>query len=36
VLRPFIGDPQSPFAWFRARQANFFIDVWQTFLKLFS
>jgi hypothetical protein len=36
VLRPFIGDPHSPFAWFRARQANFFIDVWQTILKLFS
>lgn len=36
VLRPFIGDPHSPFAWFRARQANFFIDVWQTILNLFS
>jgi len=36
VLRPFLGDPHSPFAWFRARQANFFLDVWQSFLKLFS
>ena len=36
VLRPFIGDPHTPFAWFRARQANFFIDVWQTILNLFS
>jgi len=27
VLRPFIGDPGQPFAWFRAREANFFLDV---------
>lgn len=24
VLRPFIGDPASPFAWFRPRSSNFF------------
>jgi hypothetical protein len=36
VLRPFVLDPQSPFAWFRARQANFFVDVWRTFWQLFS
>lgn len=27
VLRPFIGDPGQPFTWFRAREANFFLDV---------
>ena len=36
VLRPFLGDPQQPFTWFRARQANFFVDVWHTLLKLFA
>jgi hypothetical protein len=36
VLRPFLGDPHQPFTWFRARQANFFVDVWHTFWKLFS
>jgi hypothetical protein len=24
VLRPFIGNPALPFAWFRPRQSNFF------------
>ena len=24
VLRPFIGNPDLPFTWFRARQSNFF------------
>lgn len=28
VLRPFIGNPDQPFEWFRARQSNFFIAVW--------
>lgn len=36
VLRPFLGDPQQPFTWFRARHANFFVDVWHTMSKLFS
>ena len=36
VLRPFLGSPDLPFAWFRHRQANFFIDVWHSLLKLFS
>jgi hypothetical protein len=27
VLRPFIGDPQQAFTWFRAREANFFLDL---------
>jgi hypothetical protein len=36
VLRPFLGDPSLPFSWFRARQANFFIDVWRTLAQLFA
>jgi hypothetical protein len=36
VLRPFIGAPDQPFTWLRARQANFFVDVWRTLLNLFS
>jgi hypothetical protein len=36
VLRPFILNPDSPFAWFRARQANFFVDVWRTIWHLIS
>ena len=24
ILRPFIGNPDVPFTWFRARQSNFF------------
>jgi len=38
VLRPFIGAPNLPFAVFRERQSNFFIDVLRTldaFLELF-
>ncbi len=27
VLRPFIGHPDLPFAWFRDRQSNFFVNV---------
>lgn len=36
VLRPLVGDPHQPFTWFRARQANFFVDVWHTIWKLFA
>lgn len=36
VLRPFVGNPASPFTWFRARESNFFQAVFQTFLSLFS
>jgi hypothetical protein len=34
VLRPFIGDPALPFAWFRQRQGNFFEDVWRSLMQL--
>ncbi len=34
VLRPFVGDPDAPFAWFREREGNFFESVWQTFVTL--
>jgi hypothetical protein len=27
VLRPFIGDPEQAFTLFRAREANFFLDL---------
>lgn len=27
VLRPFIGDPDQPFTWFRERQSNFFMAI---------
>ncbi len=36
VLRPFVLDPSQQFAWFRARYANFFVDVWHTIWKLLS
>jgi hypothetical protein len=29
VLRPFIGNPNMPFTWFRARESNFFMAVLQ-------
>lgn len=32
VLRPFIGDPDMPFEFFGARDANFFIDVLRPFI----
>lgn len=35
VLRPFIGDPDSPFTWFRPRGSNFFSAVFNAFLNLF-
>ena len=36
VLRPFVGNPNLPFTWFRGRESNFFQAVLQTFLNLFS
>jgi len=36
VLRPFIGNPDAPFEWFRARESNFFMAVLQTIHQLFS
>jgi hypothetical protein len=35
VLRPFIGNPSSPFVWFRHRESNFFEAVIQAFGNLF-
>ncbi|MEO0514819.1 MAG: hypothetical protein AAF086_05935 [Planctomycetota bacterium] len=34
VLRPFIGDPELEFAWFRSRESNFFLDVFEAALRL--
>ena len=31
VLRPFIGNPNLPFTWFRGRESNFFQAVLHTF-----
>ena len=36
VLRPFIGDPDMPFEWFRTRQSNFFEDVFMSLSRLFG
>jgi hypothetical protein len=36
VLRPFIGDPQRPFEWFRQRESSFFEAVWRIVVNLFS
>jgi hypothetical protein len=36
VLRPFVGHPRLPFAWFRPRESNFFEAVWKTLADLFS
>ncbi len=36
VLRPFIGNPDQPFTWFRGRESNFFQAVLHTFQSLFS
>jgi hypothetical protein len=36
VLRPFIGNPNVPFTWFRGRQSNFFEAVLHTLGNLFS
>jgi hypothetical protein len=34
VLRPFIGNPDRPFAWFRERDSNFFQAVWRSAVDL--
>ena len=34
VLRPFIGNPNLPFTWFRSRGSNFFQAVWDTLMQL--
>ncbi|HUQ71992.1 MAG TPA: hypothetical protein VM165_20845 [Planctomycetaceae bacterium] len=36
VLRPFIGNPDQPFTWFRPRDSNFFEAVWHSLLNLFQ
>lgn len=36
VLRPFIGAPNTPFQWFRARQSSFFESVFNTLQNLFA
>ncbi|MCA9184848.1 MAG: hypothetical protein R3E01_27980 [Pirellulaceae bacterium] len=36
VLRPFIGDPNQPFALFRERESNFFDAVFRSFIQLFT
>ena len=36
VLRPFVGNPNQPFTWFRGRESNFFQAVFHTLLSLFS
>lgn len=36
VLRPFIGDPKSPFTWFRPRTSNFFEAVFHALADLLS
>ncbi|MEI7687185.1 MAG: hypothetical protein WCL32_19380 [Planctomycetota bacterium] len=36
VLRPFIGNPDQDFAWFRPRESNFFEAVIRAFVQLFS
>jgi hypothetical protein len=36
VLRPFIGNPNSPFEWFRQRQGNFFESMFHHLQKLLS
>ena len=35
ILRPIIGDPSLPFAWFRERSGNFFSDLHRTLIELF-
>lgn len=36
VLRPFIGAPDIPFQWFRARETNIFVDLVRTIGELFG
>jgi hypothetical protein len=35
ILRPFIGAPSEPFRWFRERDSNFFVVVWESLQRLF-
>jgi hypothetical protein len=35
ILRPFIGDPEQPFQWFRPVTSSFFEAVWRAFQGLF-
>ncbi|HEV2292329.1 MAG TPA: hypothetical protein VGR35_00645 [Tepidisphaeraceae bacterium] len=35
ILRPFVGDPNLKFTWFRSRESNFFIDVMEKIRDLF-
>jgi hypothetical protein len=35
ILRPFIGNPEQPFEWFRTRDSNFFHAVGRALLDLF-
>lgn len=36
ILRPFIGNPNQEFQWFRERQGNFFESVISHFVNLFT
>jgi len=36
VLRPFIGSPHTPFAWFRPRESNFFEAVFRALAELIA
>jgi hypothetical protein len=36
VLRPFVGSPDMPFSWLRARESNFFVDVVRALSELFA
>jgi hypothetical protein len=36
VLRPFIGNPNLPFTWFRGRESNFFMAILQQLASLLS
>jgi len=36
VLRPFVGNPNMPFTWFRARESNFFLAVLRSLGQMFG
>jgi hypothetical protein len=36
VLRPFVGNPNQPFTWFRPRRGNFFEAVVTALQSLFT
>lgn len=36
VLRPFIGSPHKEFTWFRVKESNFFIKVFESLMALFN